>query len=293
MKKLILVLNAVAVLASCSAQKQNEKLSVQANTNQNSIIQGTPVPAEHPLAKSVVGLFLNYPLGHGEKVWVQACTGSILNQKFILTASHCLKGQNAKDILINFSLNGLNNDNQFDSAKRVTDIESKFILRKVKALRIHPLFGHGGDHDVAIMQLEDQIPDGYQPVTLLPDQYLDQTGRKTIFDIQSRQITLVGFGLFSEEPRISSDLLRLTTLPARFENQFVITDQTHGTGGCNGDSGGPAFYELDGKTYQVGVTHGPHGDSTTCAEEGEWMNPGLEKSFLSESQEMMTNGKTQ
>jgi hypothetical protein len=291
MKKLILVLNVVAVLAACSAQKPNENITFNSNPNQNSIINGTPVPAEHPLAKSVVGLFLNYPLSSGERVWVQACTGSILNEKFILTASHCLKGQNAKDILINFSLNGLNNDNQFDSSKRITDIEGQFLLRQVKAIRIHPMYNQGGDHDVAIMQLVDQIPDGYKPVTLLPDQYLDQAGRKTTFDIQSRQITLVGFGLVSEEPRTSSDLLRMTTLPARFENQFVITDQTHGTGGCNGDSGGPAFYDLDGQTYQVGVTHGPHGDSTTCAQEGEWMNPGLEKAFLTESQKLMLEAK--
>ena len=100
-------------------------------------------------------------------------------------------------------------------------------------------------------------------------------------------VTLVGFGLISESPQTGTEVLRMTTLPARFENQFVVTDQTHGTGGCNGDSGGPAFYDVNGKTYQVGVTHGPHGSSTTCAQEGEWMNPALEKEFIADAQKKM------
>ena len=90
--------------------------------------------------------------------------------------------------------------------------------------------------------------------------------------------------MVSERPATQPDFLLRTTVPATFESQFVVTDQTQGSGGCNGDSGGPAFLDLDGTTYQVGVTHGPRAGSVTCHEQGEWMNPALDKEFLEQAQ---------
>ncbi len=285
MKSLLLL--SAFVLASCSVTVPNATISFQnqsqPGSQSSSIINGTPVTAENPLAKSVVGIFSSFPV-NGETVWTLDCTGTILNEKFILTASHCIKGSNAENILINFSLNSLSYEKQIDPATRVTDLEKNFVIRKVKSFKFHPQYLGGGDHDVAIILLQDAAPADRTFVQLLPDQYLNLPYNRTTLDYQKLPVQLVGFGLFGESPRVSSDVLRMTTVTAQFLDQFVITDQTHGTGGCNGDSGGPAFLDLDGKTYQVGVTHGPHASSVTCGEEGEWVNPGFEKLFITEAQ---------
>ncbi len=285
MKKIILV--AAIALSACS--QPASKLVMLANQQQNSIINGTPVTSDSKYAKSVVGLLMRFDItGDGNKVWFSGCTGSILNDKFILTASHCLRDMNTQDLMINFSLGTLSNDKQSNPGSRVTDIEKLFVTRKVKAFKMHPEYRGPGNHDVAVIELESAIPADHVAVELLPDQYINKAKNNTSFDLLPNQkVTLVGFGLISESPQKDTEVLRMTTLPARFENQFVVTDQTHGTGGCNGDSGGPAFYDVNGKTYQVGVTHGPHGQSTTCAQEGEWMNPALEKEFIADAQKKM------
>lgn len=289
MKSLLLL--AAVILASCSATSPNTQVLSQDNSplssQISSIINGTPVAAENPLAKSVVGIFAMYQV-KGESVWIQDCTGTILNDTFILTASHCLMDVKAENLLINFSLNSLSNDNQIDPATRVTDIEKNFTVKKVKSFKVHPQFLGGGDHDLAIIMLQDPVPKDRTAVQLLPDKYIKLPFNRTTLEDQKLSVQLVGFGLFSESPRVSSEVLRMTTVPAQFINQFVITDQSHGTGGCHGDSGGPAFLDLDGQTYQVGVTHGPHGDSVTCGEEGEWVNPALEKLFISDTEKELS-----
>ena len=40
----------------------------------------------------------------------------------------------------------------------------------------------------------------------------------------------------------------------------MILDQEDGSGACHGDSGGPAFFEKDGKTYLLGVTNRSYPD---------------------------------
>lgn len=269
MKKSLLLLGLV-LLGGC---KIDGSKNVQDITlTQGSIINGIVVKKNNVLAKSVVALYVkNY-----QGVWTTGCTGTVLDERFILTAGHCLNYKDPQELLISFSLNG----KKMNSPHALT--------RKVKSFRIHPEYSDT-DNDFGIILLETKIPDSARAVTLLPDKYLVKEENKTTLEGKSYNVTLMGFGIIKEDPYKDTDVLRVTTVPARFENQLVITDQTKGSGGCNGDSGGPAFLTINGKTYQAGVTSGPHGNSTTCHEEGEWMNPALDQDFIQESKTLLLN----
>ncbi len=248
------------------------------------IINGTPVSFQHPLASSVVGLFAKADDPSGA-IWFSQCTGTVLNSKYILTAAHCVKDSLASDMAINFSINSIDNDIQQDPTTRLSEVAvfKKYVLRKAKGYKIHPAYDGSGLHDLALISLSGKMPKTARPVKLLPDSLLIMSENKTTFEGQTLPVTLMGFGMISEDPAKDTDVLRITTVSARFENNLVVTDQTKGSGGCHGDSGGPAFLDYLGVTYQVGVTHGPHEGSTNCHEEGEWVNPALDKAFLKQA----------
>lgn len=287
MKFIALILSSVLVF-SCTDKSAKNSAKIESNSEQSSIINGIPVTADNVSAKSVVGLLVKYYMDGRNPTWLQGCTGSVLNSKFILTAAHCVKGSDADEILVHFSLKTVTYDQQKNPLTRV-DVEKYLVTRKVKSLLVHPDYQETGSYDLAIMLLEESVPADAIPVKLLPAEYINMATEQTTFEGQNLPVTLIGFGVIKEEPVTETDILRQTTVPSRFFNRFVVTDQTKGSGGCNGDSGGPAFLTLNNVVYQVGVTHGPHGSSRTCHEEGEWYNPSFDKGFIKNAQEELLN----
>lgn len=273
MKKVILFMSLVLASAAFSKTPKNQVLE---------IINGQPA-FDHKMAPSVVGLFVKYTGSGLNGVWMQWCTGSVISPKLILTAAHCVRGVSPSNVQINFSGTTVKMEDQFNPETRITDIAAKFNTIQVKGIEIHPRYGGSENHDLALMSLVSDAPATAVPVTLLPEKYLNKAANETTFEGQTKTVLLLGYGLISESPSLDTDVLRSTEVNADFIKNLVVTDQTQGSGGCNGDSGGPAFTEIDGAYYQVGVTHGPHGSSTTCRETGEWVNPALDAEFLSEA----------
>jgi secreted trypsin-like serine protease len=232
-----------------------------------------------------VGLFVKYndPAKGITDVWLQWCTGSLLSSKLILTAAHCVKDVQPADILINFSGKTVTMDQQLNPATCLADPSAIFEIRHVKGLASHPSFDGSGNHDLAVLALDQDAPATAKAVSLLPSQFVKQELNQTTFEGQNLAVLLMGFGLINEEPSTDTDVIRSAIVKAQFLNNLVVTDQTQGTGGCHGDSGGPAFLNLNGVFYQVGVTHGPHANSSTCHETGEWVNPALDANFLADA----------
>lgn len=280
--KFITLLAAGLLTFGCTQKAANQ---IQTNAQNSLIINGIPVTDENVLAKSVVGLLMKYDEDMSGIIWTQGCTGSVLNSKFILTAAHCVEGSSANELLVHFSLKTVTFKGQQDPATRI-DVEKTLVTRKVKAFKTHPEYSGTGSYDLALLMLVDEAPVNAVPVQLLPAQYFNADTGLTTFEGTTLPILLMGFGLVSETPTYT-DVLRETTVPSKFVDRFVVTDQTKGSGGCNGDSGGPAFLTIDKVVYQVGVTHGPRAGSTTCHEEGEWYNPAFSKGFLKKAQAEM------
>jgi secreted trypsin-like serine protease len=241
------------------------------------IINGKPVPKTDSAYKMTARILLEM-----DGIWYPVCTASILANDLILTAAHCVKDTETANLRIAFDAQPVSYTGQQDPKTRI-DILAKFQTVPVDNYIVHPLYEKSDyDQDMALIHLKGAIPEGFKSAPLMTDDQMKQidTKRKYV-------VVLAGFGLFGEDPVIDSDVLRKTSVPAQFEGFHVVTDQTLGSGGCNGDSGGPAYLQLGGKLVLVGVTHGPKIDEQDCHHSGVWGNPNFEKSFLNESAQKM------
>lgn len=261
MKNLFIL--ALMILAGCGKTFNNERTTPL----KSSILNGTAVTADNQLAKSVVSIF-----AYTNKVWFNKCTASVLSDRLIVTAAHCIKGKSPRDLLVNFSLAALPFEIQQRYLFDEFNIKMRYDIRNVKSFKIHPKYSVT-ENDIAILLLDEKAPATAVPVKLLPEEYLNRAEQKTIFENETFKATLLGVGVTDMVEMKEAHEMREVTVPAYFKNNLLITDQRDGRGACLGDSGGPAFIEINSETYLVGVTHGPHGNVKTCNGEGEFTNP--------------------
>ncbi len=240
------------------------------------IINGVPVTKRDPNYWKTVRLLSKTFNGK----YVPACTGTIIGPDLILLAAHCVESVSVEETLIGYEVQPLTIANQQNS-KTAVDVSSRFKTSRVLNWMVHPKYGTVDyDHDIAVIQIEGHIPEGFQPATILPKVLMDQILMGKGF---SYKLEILGYGLTNDSPWTESEILRRTEVEAYFEGLHVITDQSKGSGGCHGDSGGPAYLEIKGTLYLVGVTHGPTTDSLGCKQKGVWVNPALETEFLNDA----------
>jgi secreted trypsin-like serine protease len=97
--------------------------------------------------------------------------------------------------------------------------------------------------DLAIIKLRQRIPDGFFPVKIHSDEFKPMPGTL---------ITIVGFGK-TDANTDPDGLLRYKSLPTTGHSRSIGLDSKTG-GSCMGDSGGPAFVEIEGSNYLVGIS---------------------------------------
>ncbi|CAL4065166.1 unnamed protein product, partial [Meganyctiphanes norvegica] len=190
-----------------------------------------------------------------------SCGGSIINNRYILTAAHCLYVYNKGNRCYYKPPNSLNiviGDHRQGSLKD-NDIHTKIV--SVKRDIIHPRFNcRSGNFDVALLELSEAIVvnDIIKPVCLPNDD-----SKTYEYDLA----TVAGWGKTEDVDNsltpFEVDLLILNTRCGGYER---ITSQmlcagfpkTGGKDSCSGDSGGPLVVKENGNMYvQVGVvSHG-------------------------------------
>lgn len=258
---LTLSLGVLTLLSACGKTTVDRINNVNNKpTSSSAIIGGTLVESASPLSKSIVAI-LDLEKGG-------LCTGSLLANNVVLSAAHCIATNpqtmilvfdvNAEKILSEaVSLEALLANPKVRRVQRTT-VSSRWIAReKDFAARLaanpgKPLQLTEADvkdtGDISIITFVGSTPTGYVPAKLLQDPTALKKGTT---------VTLAGYGITNGAPQTGTAELRETKVEisdTEFSQTEIVLDQTKGHGACHGDSGGPAFVNINGTEYLWGIT---------------------------------------
>lgn len=260
-----LLLLATLSLGACVENKNTQPHAFAAN--QTGIIGGYPVRTEDPVAASTVSLMVFY-----NNSLFSICTGTVVSNDIIMTASHCLQEVTAQDFVVHIG------------TRLPTQLNQTSLL-KVEKFKTHPQFEMildkdgtpvTGKNDIALIKLADKIPDSAKPVAILKN-------HNTL--LPGQPLLLAGFGLLQEvgQPQYAQELNAVTVPLEREWDHILVTDQTKAQGACSGDSGGPAFLADQANLIVVGITRGPHAQVSDCRHYGEYTNASKFEDFIIET----------
>lgn len=182
-----------------------------------------------------------------------SCGGSIINDRFILTAAHCL-AENSNPNSVIAMLGAHSNDERMRSGNGRLQL-------KVKSCRVHENYDHNGskmDDDIALCELAQPVifDDTVNPICLPntskhPRLFVTGWGRQNVG--RSRQLTSAKVLYEVEIDEVDNTTCRVKYWGNTFKpEKEICAGLIKST--CQGDSGGPLSYVDDeGVTHQVGI----------------------------------------
>jgi secreted trypsin-like serine protease len=218
---LVLAVFATAAISGCVAPTENT-----ADSDED-IIGGVTDPGD----PAVIALFAHQP-GQGSG---SLCTASLISPTVLLHAAHCVDPREvgAGNVFVAIQGTSLN------QATAVNNVASTHFDPKFDPNRLN------NGHDVGISILA-------QPITNIKPLPFNKAPLSNA--LIGQPVRLVGYGLNNGVQQTGAGTKRqVTTKLDAFNNQLLqIGDTKHQT--CNGDSGGPAFMNINGVQTIVGVT---------------------------------------
>ena len=222
-----IVMTAAAWLAGCGPTYLEPG---RGQPEQQYIFHG--VPASYDYHEATVSLHTYDGWGLSEP----SCTGTLIDERWVLTAAHCVPGLRASQLYVHFGPNGF-------------DIDPDR-LHAVRAIVVHPSYNARAiTNDLALLELPEAVTHT-DPIMPLPASLgLTSADRGRIID-------LAGFGYredggYGVRMHVEIPITNVTSTQIEYDQG----NGWSGSGGtCNGDSGGPAFIERNGAVYVAGVT---------------------------------------
>jgi len=157
-----------------------------------------------------------------------ACTGTVLSPRVVITAAHCVSGSGRYAVAYREGAGP--------------------VLQEVVEVARHPEFKGGArvSIDIALVRLKLPLPERFVASIIDKDAEDDQVGGT---------LTAAGFGLLREGDEASAGTLRqagVTVLPRFFPRYLRLGRSAGDVLICKGDSGGPVF---DGAQTLIGVIY--------------------------------------
>lgn len=177
--------------------------------------------------------------------------GSVLNNRIILTAAHCVDVASHGTVIL-----GAHNIQQASEPNQI-----RVAIPSAANIRLHPDWNPSLiRYDIALVQTPAAFPLNAQirPV-ILP------TADQITHDFAGENGVISGWGVFSDSVGASSDVLRFVydniitntacsiRFPGVIQASNICVTGTNGRGACSGDSGGPLTVQRGGESLQIGV----------------------------------------
>ncbi|XP_055595733.1 CLIP domain-containing serine protease B15-like [Uranotaenia lowii] len=192
------------------------------------------------------------------------CGASLISQRYVLTAAHCVVGLSSKQKLYQIRLSEWDTSSQ----SNCTEVEEEEICRQnfeIEQVIPHPGYSTRNNkvvNDIALIRLSTDVEftKFAKPICLPLDQEIGER------PIEGEHLTVIGRGL--TENQNSSNFLRSVELMGQSHEQCnknlarinVALEETQlcvggeeGKDSCKGDSGGPLMRFVNGIWFQVGV----------------------------------------
>lgn len=209
------------------------------------IIGGQQLPAGHVGLQNTVGLATSNSQASPESL--PACSGFVVKPLWIVTAAHCAANGTLKYVYFK-------NESLGDTAE----------WRDVEKVILHPDWNGEGLFDLALVKYKAFPQDiSGMPLNFKPAEIVDENEAGALYTGMSMDI--VGYGVSKVPSENPPKKLHALVQIEKLWNDFFMApglitySEPELRGACYGDSGGPAYAQINSKWRVIGITQGARG----------------------------------